>query len=214
MPSRDDRTIESQKAEIARLQELLRITEDNLRASQDEVMRLSTVDMLTGTSHRRHFLDVADQEMSRARRYRRPLAVLSVIVDNIRAINETHGTVGGDSVLQAMGDAILRTLRTTDSVGRVAGSDFAVLLPETDHEGCISLADRLAVEVSQSAAMALDHAPPPPLISIGATHVVRDDVIFDVVLRRADQAMRLARAKGGGCAVYLSAEQADRTAEP
>lgn len=213
MATREEKTIENQKAEIGRLTELLRITEDNLRASQEEVMRLSTVDTLTGAYHRRHFMDVADQEMSRLRRYRRPLAVLAIVVDNIRAINETHGTVGGDAVLQAMGEAILRTLRATDTVGRTAGSDFAVLLPETDHEGCTTLADRLVIEVTQSAAIALEGALPIPRVSIGATHVVRDDVIFDAVLRRADQAVKQARGKGGNCAVYLSAEQAERLAD-
>ncbi|GEO81866.1 GGDEF domain-containing protein [Pararhodospirillum oryzae] len=205
MVARDARTIETLKAENAQLREILAITEDNLRASQEEVLRLSTTDTLTGVFSRRHFMDLADQEISRARRYKRPLAVLVVVLDNMRAINDAHGTERGDAVLGAMGSAILRMVRTADVVGRTAGSEFTVLLPETEREGCIALADRVVSEMTRAASEVLRGVAPLPSVSLGATHVVRDDVIFDMAVRRADEAVAQARAQGGDRAVYLAA---------
>lgn len=206
MGARDAKTLESLRAENAQLREILAITEDNLRASQEEVLRLSMVDTLTGVFNRRHFMDLADQEVSRARRYKRPLGVLVVVLDNMRAVNQAHGTERGDAVLGVMGAAIMRALRTADIVGRTAGATFAVLLPETERDGTVALAERLVLEMAQAAADLLKDAPPLPTVSLGATHVVREDVIFDAVLRRADEAVARARHAGGRQAVYLAAD--------
>jgi diguanylate cyclase (GGDEF)-like protein len=210
MTSQDAKTIEGLKAELSRLREMLSITEDNLRASQDEVLRLSTIDSLTGVLNRRHFMDIADQEISRARRYKRPLAVLIIGVDNIKAVNEVHGSEKGDTVLEAMGASALHTLRTTDFVGRTAGSEFTVMLPETEHDGCMILAERLVLELARVASEALDNAAPLPTVSIGATHFVREDVIFDTVYQRADMTMDRARHNGGDRVLYMSAEEAEK----
>ncbi|MBK1663334.1 GGDEF domain-containing protein [Rhodospirillum rubrum] len=207
MTSQEAKTIEGLKADLARLREILSITEDNLRASQNEVLRLSTIDPLTSVLSRRHFMDIADQEISRARRYKRPLAVLAIELDNIKAINEVHGTELGDAVLIAVGAAVLRSLRATDFVGRTAGSEFTVMLPETEHEGCMSLAERLVIDLARAAAAEVGNTEPLPTVSIGATHFVREDVIFDTVVQRVDQAMERAHAAGGNRTLYLGANQ-------
>ncbi len=209
MSQQDAKTIDGLKTEVARLRELLRMTEDSLRASQDEVMRLSTIDALTAVFNRRHFMDVADQEISRARRYKRPLAVLALGVDNIRAINESHGSDRGDGVLAAVGAAALRTLRTTDYVGRLSGSQFAVMLPETEHDGCMILAERMCIDLARAGAEELGDVSPLPVISVGATHFVREDVIFDACFQRADSAMTTAREQGGAKVLYVTAEEVD-----
>jgi diguanylate cyclase (GGDEF)-like protein len=210
MTTQDAKTIDGLKAELSRLREMLSITEDNLRTSQDEVMRLSTMDSLTGVLNRRHFMDIADQEISRARRYKRPLAILVIGVDNMKLANEVHGSEKGDLALEAMGAAALQTLRTTDFVGRTAGAEFTVMLPETEHDGCMILAERLVLELARVAGEALKGALPLPKVSIGATHFVREDVIFDTVYQRADMSMDRARANGGDRVLYISAEEAEK----
>ncbi|MGB1027467.1 MAG: GGDEF domain-containing protein, partial [Rhodospirillaceae bacterium] len=204
MAQTDAKTIENLKAEVSRLKELLRISDDSLKASQDEVLRLSTIDPLTGVSNRRHFMDLADQEISRARRYRRPLAVISIAVDNFKAVNEIHGSEAGDRVLAAMGDAARKTLRTIDVIGRTAGTELTVLLPETEQDGTEILAQRLCDDLSESAAATLT-GEPIPTMSVGATHFVREDVIFDTTIQRADQAMEEAHDAGGNRMIYKPA---------
>jgi hypothetical protein len=89
-------------------------------------------DYLTGVFNRRHFVDLAERELERARRYNRPFTLLMIDVDHFKAINDTHGHNTGDLALQVVSRVICETLRSIDIFGRLGGEEFAVVLVETN----------------------------------------------------------------------------------
>ena len=90
---------------------------------------LAKTDPLTGVSNRRSFLEGANAELERTRRYGRPLSVIALDVDHFKRINDTHGHAAGDKVLIELVLALKVGLRANDFPGRIGGEEFAVLLP-------------------------------------------------------------------------------------
>lgn len=110
--------------------------------------RLASTDHLTGLANRREMERVLSIEAERAGRYQRPLALLAVDVDNLKAVNDCYGHAVGDRVLCALGRVLAGNLRSSDAAGRMGGDEFLVVLPETDTRGGEALAVRLAEDFS------------------------------------------------------------------
>jgi diguanylate cyclase (GGDEF)-like protein len=113
-----------------------------------ELMRLATTDPLTGALNRRSFLDRADAEIDRAKRYSRALSVMMIDADHFKRVNDTYGHGGGDAVLKRLVSAISESLRASDILGRLGGEEFAILLPDTAHDVATSLAERLCAKIA------------------------------------------------------------------
>lgn len=160
-----------------------------------ELRRWATTDSLTGMANRRHFLDLAEREMQRARRYDRPMTVAIFDVDLFKRINDGFGHAIGDDVLRAIAATTAITLRESDVAGRLGGEEFGLMLPETDLTGAIDLAERLRVAVAATTITA-NGAPLSVTISIGVAALEEGDASIDVLFARADSA--LYRAKNSG----------------
>ncbi len=106
-------------------------------------------DGLTGALTRRRFLELAEVEWSRAQRHQQPLALLMIDLDHFKSVNDRWGHAGGDAVLRAFAATAREVLRGSDLLGRVGGEEFAVLLPQTAHDGAVALAHRLRDLVRQ-----------------------------------------------------------------
>jgi diguanylate cyclase (GGDEF)-like protein len=107
-------------------------------------------DGLTGLYNYRHFWELLAYEIARSRRYQAPLSLLFLDVDNFKFINDTLGHPRGDVVLKTLAAYLQRTLRQTDVViCRYGGEEFVVLMPETNLEQAMSLAERLCHQISQ-----------------------------------------------------------------
>jgi diguanylate cyclase (GGDEF)-like protein len=152
-------------------------------------------DMLTGLANRRHFFEVADAEVSRARRYDTPLSVLMLDIDHFKEVNDTHGHRAGDRVLQQVASTCLEVLRTVDVVGRVGGEEFAVLLPETGREGAIDVAERLREAVARAQVEREQGVPLRVTISIGVS-ARAGNVNLDTLMSQADAALYDAKHAG------------------
>lgn len=111
--------------------------------------RLAERDELTGVSNRRPFETVLQLEWERATRYKRPLSLLFIDVDDFRAVNKLYGHLMGDEALKAVTRLIRQNIRKTDTVARWGGEEFVVLLPETDVESAILLAERIRGVIAQ-----------------------------------------------------------------
>jgi diguanylate cyclase (GGDEF)-like protein/PAS domain S-box-containing protein len=133
--------------EPADLATLIDITE---RKSMEETLRrLATTDALTGVRNRGEFMRCLEAEIERARRYRRPLSLVLADLDNFKRINDRFGHSGGDEALRAFTASCMGLVRQQDVVGRLGGEEFGILMPETDGESALRLAERLRSKVEQ-----------------------------------------------------------------
>jgi diguanylate cyclase (GGDEF)-like protein len=147
--------------------------------------QLANSDRLTGLHNRRYFLTLAESEFARARRYRRPLAVLLLDVDNFKSINSRHGHASGDQVLRAVADGCRAQLREPHLLCRYGGDEFVVLLLEADGAAARAVADRLHRHL---AAAPVDTMTGPVPITVSAAYAVLDDQTpdFAALLNQAE----------------------------
>jgi diguanylate cyclase (GGDEF)-like protein len=112
----------------------------------------ATHDPLTGLFNRRGFDIGLDRELARVTRHRRPLSLLLVDVDCLKAINDTAGHAAGDAALCTVADSLAAVARRTDIVARLGGDEFAILTPESNAREAAVVAARLHAEVEARAA--------------------------------------------------------------
>ena len=177
--------------------------------SFDRVHLLSMTDPLTGLFNRRHFERRMAEEQSRRRRHGHPACVLCVNIDGLKAINDGFGHRAGDRAIVAVGRILLRSVRAVDSVARVGGDEFAVLLPETSAHQASVLARRIARHVADHREESIRGL----AVSIGITELEATGQTESLdVLAVADAALYRAKAAGGGhIAVAGSLEPAAST---
>jgi diguanylate cyclase (GGDEF)-like protein len=106
-------------------------------------------DHLTGLANRRRFERQLEREVTRTLRYGRPFCLLLLDLDNFKQVNDTHGHEAGDEVIRRLALTLQAGTRGIDLAARVGGEEFAVILPETDFEGGLDVADRLRVAVRE-----------------------------------------------------------------
>lgn len=109
----------------------------------------ATTDSLTGLPRREAILELLERERRRAIRYERPLAVGMADLDHFKEINDRHGHLAGDAILNRVAQVMASNLRTADAVGRYGGEEFLLVLPETDMAGAAAVADKVVRAVAQ-----------------------------------------------------------------
>lgn len=170
---------------------------DNITARkrlENELRRLADIDVMTGINNRRHFMELAQLEEERCRRYGHSMSILMLDIDHFKKINDAYGHAAGDEVLRQLTAICVATLRQHDVLGRLGGEEFAAFLPETDLEGARITAERLRSLIADLD-MTWDNHVFQCTVSIGAT-LLRDQEDFDIALRRTDQALYEAKARG------------------
>ena len=131
---------------IARLNTGRRILalEHSLRAANERNRILSITDALTGAFNRRYLMDQLPRELERCRRYGTPLSVIMCDVDHFKQVNDVNGHAAGDDVLQQFAARIQKSIRSTsDWLARLGGEEFLIVLPETDYEGAVLVAEKI-----------------------------------------------------------------------
>ncbi len=106
----------------------------------------AVTDALTGLYNRRLFDEYCDKELNRANRYGHQLAVVILDLGKLKEVNDCHGHLRGDQVLQLATSTLRRTLRSADFAFRIGGDEFALLLPQTDSEQALALCRRVRLE--------------------------------------------------------------------
>ncbi|MGB9695602.1 MAG: sensor domain-containing diguanylate cyclase, partial [Caldisericaceae bacterium] len=109
----------------------------------EEFSNLSITDALTGLYNRREFDKRIKDEVERAKRYKRPLSIISMDLDKFKELNDTFGHLAGDNVLRAFGEILRKSIRNMDVAFRVGGDEFAIILPETEEEFAFGIAERI-----------------------------------------------------------------------
>jgi len=131
-----------------RTQILVKRAMEALEEVNERLRRLATVDSLTGIANRRRFDEVLESEWKRAIRDASPLAVLMADVDYFKKYNDTYGHDVGDKVLRQVAEALSGGLRPGDFVARYGGEEFVLVLPLTEAEGALAVAERLRAAVA------------------------------------------------------------------
>jgi len=167
-----------------------------------ELFRQASTDALTGISNRRHFQNLAEQEVRRARRFSRHLTVMMIDIDFFKPINDTFGHAAGDLVIQGIVKRALESLRQSDSIGRIGGEEFAVVLPETPLSAATDVAERLRAHIQEKPIIA-GHIAISCTVSIGVAQLLQEDSGIEDLLHRADTALYAAK-KGGRNRVEIS----------
>lgn len=124
-------------------------TLQELQAIVDGLCLLSQRDALTGLPNRRAFEARARQELDRATRAGETPLLLIVDLDHFKSINDRHGHAAGDAVLRSVAQTLSRTVRPMDTVARLGGEEFAVLLPHVSPPRAMALAERLRDAVAR-----------------------------------------------------------------
>jgi len=166
------------------------------KALQLTIERQAQVDYLTGLSNRRHFINEGEAELARAIRYEKPLSLMMLDIDFFKLVNDTYGHKTGDFVLQRISELFKEALREIDIIGRLGGEEFAILLPETNMEKAIEVAERVR-QLIESAEIALEIGLPlRATVSIGVTTLMNSEINIDMLLHQADQALYEAKKTG------------------
>lgn len=114
------------------------------------VSAAALTDPLTGVLNRRGFLDAAERELARARRYERPFTLAYADVRGLKRVNDTKGHLAGDALLKQAAALLTASARADDLVGRIGGDELALLLPEQSSDGATALTERIKDELPAS----------------------------------------------------------------
>ncbi len=164
-----------------------------IRQQFDKEREHATCDVLTGLKNRRAFLSAGASEVERSKRYKHPLAIVFLDLDNFKQLNDTKGHDVGDAALQVSASALLGVLRSSDRVARLGGDEFAILLPEVGYDEAVEAGHKISVSVNSSL---VDF--PPVTGSIGIAWFGEADRDFLAMLKAADELMYEVKASGKG----------------
>ncbi|MGY6564414.1 MAG: GGDEF domain-containing protein [Halomonadaceae bacterium] len=149
--------------------------------------QLSRTDELTGLFNRRYFMQRLLQELARYRRYGRPTSVVLFDFDHFKRINDTHGHPAGDQVLVKVSKLLRERLRTNDIPARLGGEEFALLLPETDLEEAVGVAEKVRQMVLEQEFTSEEGHRFEASITCGVSAFHGTEETVEAILHRADQ---------------------------
>lgn len=161
----------------------------------EEIYRLTTIDGLTETYNKRFFLDALERELNRSQRYDRQLALALFDIDHFKSVNDRFGHLAGDYVLRELSGLIAQNVRRQDILARYGGEEFAIILPEIDKDGAVSVCEKLR-ELTEKHVFSYNGADIPVTISLG---IHQFDQTFESVedfIARTDAKLYAAKQAG------------------
>lgn len=161
----------------------------------EEMQRLAITDSLTGLYSRRYFFEYAENEIQRSVRYQKDLSMVMLDIDHFKKVNDQFGHIIGDLVLRNVADVCRSVVRQVDVLCRFGGEEILILLPETDGEEALNVAERLCRAIAESV-LQTDSGPVRVTVSVGLAAL---DPAHDTLARMitaADQALYMAKDAG------------------
>jgi two-component system cell cycle response regulator len=170
---------------------------DKLRSHYEEALNSAVVDWLTGLYNHGYFKKFLDLEIKKSLRQRYPVTLIMMDVDNFKAVNDAHGHLTGDLILQELAQVIRGSVREVDLVARYGGDEFAVVLPYSDAQGALRVAQRIDDAVKTHGFSPRTAAETTRLtVSMGLAGYPQDAVHADELIHTADQKLYAAKIRG------------------
>ena len=167
----------------------------HLHRQRNVMHQLMLTDELTGLYNRRHLVNIASAALTQAQRDRAPLSLLLLDLDHFKQINDTYGHPTGDEVLRQISKQLRQLSRPSDTLARIGGEEFCLLMPNTATHDALQVADRLRREVEVNTLSGIEQQAN-PTISIGVTTCQVGSLTFEQLYSFADKALYQAKALG------------------
>ena len=168
---------------------------DEIMASLDQLEVMILTDELTRLTNRRGWEQHLSREFQRFNRYGNVCSMIILDLDNFKKINDKHGHLIGDKVLQEVAQGLMNDLRSMDTAARYGGEEFTCLLPETDLAGAVQTAERLRMGIVRTH-FTVRNTHVPITASFGVASFREGDKEPQDALARADQALYRAKSLG------------------
>ena len=201
------------RGEVGYLTEVFNGMVQRLREGRQQLEELLVTDPLTGIFNRRHLMETMKNEARRSRRSKKPFAVLMVDVDGFKKFNDQHGHVGGDKALKAVAEVLQAGTREIDYVARYGGEEFLVVLPDTDVEGAVRVAERIRGKLAKRTVVAGKRSVK-LTVSIGAAEFPNDGESTEALIVSADDALYKAKRRGRDRVVRAGSRRSTTAAKP
>lgn len=202
-----EKLISTQKKQNQELESRVKLRTQDLQAALEtvnnlnkELSDLSTMDQVTGVRNRRYFDDILSKEFGGALGGQSHLSLIMIDLDYFKKINDTYGHLAGDLCLKMVANTVHNVVqRTSDLVCRYGGEELAIVLPDTDQQGAVNIAERIRSEIER-----LDIIFANQTISITASlgvasFIPDSDKTVELLIELADKALYRAKNEGRNC---------------
>ncbi len=171
----------------------------------------TTIDSLTSIHNYKGFCESLSRDLSRAKRYNRPLSLIFADIDHFKLVNDTFGHLAGDCALKAVAICLKKGLREADYLARYGGEEFAIILPETNIESAFLVAERLREKIKSQHIVYKDK-----IISLTMSFGVgsmpsNQDLSSDSLIKMADDALYKAKRQGRNRCCMLDRGEDERS---
>ncbi len=170
----------------------------------ENAVTLSVTDPMTGLGNRRSFEQTLEQEIKRSERYKKSFSLIIGDIDFFKKVNDTYGHDVGDKVIKHMAHILKTNVRNMDTVARIGGEEFAVLLPEIPAKNLTEVIERMLTKVRQSKAPLPVHPVPMLTMSLGVATYKSGAVTPAQLFKLADKSLYAAKRSGRNCCGPLS----------
>ena len=172
-----------------------KLAEEELQSAKKRAEELALKDELTGLNNRRAFFDQGSRLFKQAARFKHHTSLIMMDIDYFKNINDNYGHSVGDQVLQVIANLLQKTIREIDLVARMGGEEFAFILPETDLDEAIKMAERLRQKIA-STTIKNENETIHITASLGIASSQVQDKTLEAMLIKADDALYIAKKKG------------------
>lgn len=165
------------------------------RIEAEQVKDMALKDALTGLANRAYFEKLFNQEFENTKRFKRNLSLIMLDADKFKSINDHYGHMAGDIVLQRLASILNQTVRHEDIVSRYGGDEFVLILPKTNIDAAMEIAERIRLAVEENT-LTMDNLDIQFTTSIGVVQYSNESNSSEL-LKKADKAMYRSKHSGG-----------------
>ena len=181
---------------------------------EEQILLLANTDAQTGLANRRHFLDILEREILRAKIKGQSLSVMMLDIDHFKSVNDTYGHLAGDEIIKQIGKVLTENIYPLDVAGRYGGEEFIVLMPGTSSSRGMEAAEKLRRIIDEFQWKAFNKKIS-ITISIGLANIDANNLLdSDDLIEKADTALYTAKRKGRNCIASWNKIEPEQETQP